>query len=65
MTVVEGLSGLGDSLGSASQQLAQDLDAAAIVVLGYHSGLDIGEALEARLLLGGRLVGVVSNGVTR
>ena len=65
VTVVEGISGLEDSLGSTSQQLAQDLDASVVVVLGYHPGLDVGGALQAKRLFGERLAGMVINGVTQ
>jgi BioD-like phosphotransacetylase family protein len=65
VTVVEGISGLEDLQGSASQQLAQALGASVVVVLGYHPGLDIWEALQAKRLFGDRLVGVIVNGVTQ
>ena len=65
ISIVEGLSGLEGPLGSASNRLAQDMDAAAIVVIGYTPNLDLEDVLRARKLFGDRLAGIVLNGVTR
>ena len=65
ISIVEGLSGLADPLGSASNRLAEDMDAAVIVVIGYTPNLELEHVLRARQLFGNRLAGIVLNGVTR
>jgi len=65
ISIVEGLSGLADPLGPASHRLAEELDAVAIVVIGYAPDLTVEKVLMAKQLFGERLAGVIINGVTR
>jgi BioD-like phosphotransacetylase family protein len=65
VSIVEGLSGLADTLGSASNRLAQDMDATVIVVIGYTANLEMQDILRAKYLFGDRLAGIVLNGVTK
>jgi BioD-like phosphotransacetylase family protein len=65
ISIVEGLSGLVDTLGFASNRLAQDMDAVVIVVIGYTSNLELQDVLRAKDLFGDRLAGIVLNGVTK
>ena len=63
--VVEGLSGLTSDTGNASKNIAENLDARVVVVLGYEESEIIGAAVDAQSLFGVRLCGVIINGVTR
>jgi BioD-like phosphotransacetylase family protein len=65
ISIVEGLSGLTDALGSASNRLAVGMDASVIVAIGYTPNLVLEDILRARQLFGDRLAGIVLNGVTR
>ncbi len=65
ISIVEGLSSIADPLGSASKHMAEDIDAAVIVVMGYTSGLGLEDILKAKQLFGDRLAGIVLNGITR
>ncbi|MFH1560392.1 MAG: phosphotransacetylase family protein [Chloroflexota bacterium] len=65
ISIVEGLSGLRDSLGLASNHLAEALDATVMVVIGYTPDLAVEEVLGTKRLFGDRLAGVILNGVTR
>ena len=64
-SVVEGLSGLKADTGKASKNIAENLDARVVVVLGYDESAIIGAAIDAKSLFGDRLCGVIINGVTR
>ncbi|MDA0988461.1 MAG: DRTGG domain-containing protein [Chloroflexi bacterium] len=65
ISIVEGLSGLTDALGSASNRLAEGMDAVVIVAIGYTPNLALEDILRAKQLFGDRLAGIVLNGVTR
>jgi BioD-like phosphotransacetylase family protein len=65
ISIVEGLSGLADPIGPASNGLAAELDALVIVVMSYTSDLAVEDVLRAKQVFGDRLAGVVLNGVTR
>ena len=65
VSIVEGLSGLADPIGPASNHLAGEMDALVMVVIGYTPDLAVEDVLRVKQLFGDRLAGVVLNGVTR
>ena len=65
VSIVEGLSGLANPMGPASNHLAGELDALVIAVIAYNPDNALEDVLSARQIFGDRLVGVVLNGVTR
>ena len=65
ISIVEGLSGLDDPIGSSARSLVENMDASVIVVIGYVPELDLDHVLKAKQLFGNRLAGVILNGVTR
>ncbi len=62
VVIVEGSSRL---TASGHKQLAQTLDAQALVVATYHRGLSSGRLKSWEAVFGDRLVGVIINGLTR
>ena len=65
ISIVEGLSGLADPTGPASNHLAGEMDAQVVVVIGYTPDLAVEDVLRTKQIFGDRLAGVVLNGVTR
>jgi len=65
ISIVEGLSSLTGPLGLASNRLAENMDATAIVMIGYTPNLELEDVLKAKQLFGDRLAGIVLNAVTR
>ena len=65
ISIVEGLSGLQGTIGSASSRLANELDATVVVVIGYTAELTTESVLSAKEIFGDRLAGIVLNGVTK
>ena len=62
LIIVEGVSGLDVK---ASGDIAEALDARAVVVAGYRADLKADELAQTKELFGDRLIGVVMNGLTR